>query len=231
MIFQVIPTIICLLFLVLALVGFQDTDKNYSNHNNVKDIDGNVYRTVIIGNQIWMAENLKVTHYRDGTVIPNVYENEKWSLLTTGALCWKNNDSIQYKETYGALYNFYAVSSPRNLAPSGWHIPTQSECETLINYLGGKNIAGKKIKDNSLNLWKNINTQATNESGFSGLPAGGRGKLWGVGDVGYYTTWWSATSYDSLYAWHWGLYPDKPGIRSNPGHKDSGFSVRCLKDD
>ena len=101
---------------------------------------------------------------------------------------------------------------------------------TLINYLGGKEIAGVKIKDNISNLWKSKNTYATNESGFSGLPAGGRGQFGSAGDVGYYATWWSSTSYDSLYAWHWGLYPDKASIRSNPGHKASGFSVRCIKD-
>lgn len=196
----------------------------------VTDYDGNIYHIIKIGTQIWMLENLKVTHYRNGVPIPNVYDDKKWSASPAGAYCLVNNDSAEYKKTYGVLYNFYAVSNKNKLCPEGWHIPTETECMTLINYLGGEEIAGGKIKDNSSNLWKSKGIHATNESGFSGLPAGGRGRLGSAGDVGYYATWWSSTSYDSLYAWHWGLYPDKASIRSNPGHKASGFSVRCLKD-
>ena len=233
-----------ILFLILGLgtlfifvTGFRKNEnnnkKNFTiqvSNETVKDYDGNIYKTVKIGDQIWMAENLKVTHYRDGSPIPNVYSNDRWQYATTGAYCMPNNDSIEYKNVYGLLYNFYAVSNGRKLCPEGWHIPTEAECMTLINYLGGKDLAGCKIKDNSANLWKNKNTCATNESFFSGLPAGGRGRLGSAGDVGYYATWWSSTSYDSLYAWHWGLYPNREGIRSNPGHKASGFSVRCIKD-
>jgi len=196
----------------------------------VTDYDGNVYHSLKIGTQVWMVENLKVTHYRDGTPIPNIYDNEKWPHATDGAYCLVNNDSIEYKDTYGILYNFYAVNISCELCPEGWHVPSESECMILINYLGGKNVAGAKIKDKCSNLWKTGNTYATNESGFSGLPAGGRGRLGRPGDVKYYATWWSSTIYDSLYAWHWGLYPDKNSIRSNPGHKASGFSVRCIKD-
>jgi uncharacterized protein (TIGR02145 family) len=197
--------------------------------STVIDFDGNVYRTVKIGTQIWMAENLKVTHYRNGTPIPNIFDNERWAKSTPGAYCFVDNDSVEYKKIYGVLYNFYAVNNKNNLCPEGWHIPSESECLTLINYLGGKNIAGCKIKDNSLNLWLSEKSCATNESGFSARPAGGRGRLGSSGDVGNFATWWSSTSCDSTYAWHWGLYPDKSSIRRNPGHKASGFSVRCLK--
>ena len=222
--------------ILISITGYAKTeqDKKCSAiqllNEIAKDYDGNIYKTVKIGNQIWMAENLKVTHYRDGTPIPNVFNNDKWQYETNGALCMVNNDSVEYKNTYGILYNFYTVSNSLNLCPEGWHVPTETECMILINYLGGKIPAGSKIKDNSSNLWKNKNTDATNESCFSGLPAGGRGRLGSPGDVGYFATWWSSTSYDSLYAWHWGLYPDKAGIRCNPGHKASGFSVRCIKD-
>ena len=198
-------------------------------NETVEDIDGNRYRTVRIGKQIWMAENLKVTHYRDGTPIPNVYDDEKWQYATDGAYCMVRNDSIQYKHTYGVLYNYYTITDDHNLCPIGWHVPTKDECMELIDYLGGHHIAGKKIKDNLRGLWKSKQSEATNESGFSGLPAGGRGRLGSPGDVGYYATWWSSTSTDSLYAWHWGVFPDKPKIRSNPGHKASGFSIRCIK--
>lgn len=223
--------------LLILQVGFKT---NYGSAGSYKpaqmsndvvtDYDGNVYHTVKIGTQVWLIENLKVTHYRDGTPIPNVYDDDKWPLATDGAYCLFNNDSNAYKDTFGILYNYYAVNNSRKLCPEGWHVPSESECMTLINYLGGKDVAGGKIKDNSSDLWKTENTYATNESGFCGLPAGGRGRLGSPGDIGYYATWWSSTSCDSLYAWHWGLYPDKNGIRSNPGHKASGFSVRCVKD-
>jgi len=196
----------------------------------VTDIDENVYRTVTIGKQVWMAENLKVTHYRDGTPIPNVDDDEEWSLLTKGAYCLYQNNPSTYKETYGALYNFYSVNDIRGLSPEGWHVPTAAEWRELINYLGGNDVAGGKMKDIGSSLWKLPNIGASNKSGFSGLPAGGHGRLGSASDVGYYATWWSSTSYDSIYAWHWGLYPDKNNIRFNPGHKASGFSVRCIRD-
>jgi uncharacterized protein (TIGR02145 family) len=223
--------------ILVSPIGFniyKGSDCNNSfmqiSDDSVTDYDGNIYHTVKIGNQVWMVENLKVTHYGDGTPIPNVYDNDTWPLSKNGAYCLVNNDSVKYKNTYGILYNFYAVDNSHGLCPSGWHVPSEAECMTLINYLGGKDIAGSKLKDNRSKLWKTKNTYATNEGGFCGLPAGGRGRFGNTGDVGYYATWWSSTSYDSLYAWHWGLYPDKNGIRSNPGHKASGFSVRCIKD-
>jgi uncharacterized protein (TIGR02145 family) len=233
-VFIVVISIVALYFVLSAFNNNKEgTNQNKiygTSDETVTDYDGNVYHTVKIGTQIWMLENLKVTHYRNGIAIPNVSVNEKWSTASTGAYCLVNNDSAEYKQIFGVLYNFYAVNNKNKLCPVGWHIPTESECMTLINYLGGKEIAGGKIKDNSSNLWKSKDTYATNESGFSGFPAGGRGRLGSADDVGYYATWWSSTSYDSLYAWHWGLYPDKESIRSNPGHKASGFSVRCIKD-
>ncbi len=229
--FYVLEITLC----IIVLSGYTIYNQGRSSYleilnKTVKDIDGNIYKTIRIGNQIWMAENLQVTHYLDGTPIPNVYDNEKWPNATDGAYCMENNDSINYKSTYGVLYNFHAITNSHKLCPEGWHVPTEEECMILINYLDGNSIAGRKIKDNSRNLWKSKKSKATNESGFSGLPAGGRGQFGGPGDVGYYATWWSSTSYDSLYAWHWGVFPDKPGIRSNPGHKASGFSIRCIKD-
>ncbi len=196
----------------------------------VTDYDGNVYRTVQIGTQVWMVENLRVTHYRDGTPIPNVFDDDEWPLATDGAYCMFENDSIGYKSTYGVLYNFYAVDNSRGLCPDGWHVPSESECKILVEYLGGTDAAGIKIRDNDAGLWRSKHTNATNESGFCGLPAGGRGQFGAVGEVGYYATWWSSTAHGSLYAWHWGVYPEKDGIRANPGHKASGFSVRCIKD-
>ena len=231
-----IPVILNITFFIV-FVGFKYDTRDNTKYTigqllteTVTDYDGNIYKTVKIGDQIWMVENLKVTHYCDGTSIPNVYDNEEWQFKTDGAYCMVNNDSVVYKNVYGLLYNFYAVSNIRNICPEGWHVPSEAECMKLINYLGGKEVAGSKIKDNSTNLWNSKNVRDTNESGFSGLPAGGRGRLGSPGEAGDYATWWSSSSCDSMYAWHWGLYPNKDCIRSNPGHKASGFSVRCIKD-
>jgi uncharacterized protein (TIGR02145 family) len=196
----------------------------------VTDVDGNVYRTVTIGTQVWMAENLKVTRYGNGRVIPNVVEEDVWSQLTTGAYCLVDNDSVNYKNTYGVLYNYYAVADSCGLCPEGWHVPTRTEWQTLENLLGGQAVAGGKLKETGTAHWNDPNIGATNESGFSGLPAGGRGRFGPAGDVGDYATWWSSTEHDSIYAWHWGLYRVKPETRRNPGHKTSGFSVRCIQD-
>jgi uncharacterized protein (TIGR02145 family) len=177
-----------------------------------------------------MLENMRVKHYRNGIPIPNLFDKQRWSKTRYGAYCLPKNDTVGYKNKYGVLYNYYALINNNKLSPKGWHIPTERECMELINYLGGISFAGEKIKTNILELWKSENVVATNESGFNGVPAGGSGKMGEFGEVGHYATWWSSTSYDSLYAWHWGIFPIKKSIRSNPGHKSSGFSVRCIKD-
>jgi uncharacterized protein (TIGR02145 family) len=196
----------------------------------VSDIDGNSYHTVTIGTQVWMVENLRVSHYRDSTAIPCVSDNEEWSFLTSGAYCFPALDSLVYRDSYGLLYNFHAVDDSRGLGPEGWHVPTAEEWRHLIDYLGGVQVAGGKMKQTGSGIWRISVPGTTNESGFSAMPAGGRGRFGSAGEVGYYATWWASTSHDSIFAWHWGLYPDKNSIRSNPGRKSSGFSVRCIKD-
>ncbi len=196
----------------------------------VTDFDGNIYHTVQIGTQIWMAENLRVTHYRNGCEIAEVENDSVWSVLRTGALCWYDNDSAAYKQIYGALYNFYAVNDDRGLCPEGWHVATEAEWLELESFLGGRSVAGGKLKDTTAGLWNGSNPGATDESGFCGVPAGGRGRVGGSGEGGNYATWWSSTAYDSLFAWHFGLSGGNASIRSNPGHNNSGFSVRCVRD-
>jgi uncharacterized protein (TIGR02145 family) len=180
----------------------------------VTDIDGNIYHTVKIGNQVWMLENLKVTHYRDGTPISRIQDDNDWSNAVAGACCADLTEP-DYRDKYGLLYNFAAVMATRGLCPKGWHVPTKEECLELIHCLGGAKAAGAWIKDCT--------------KGFRGLPGGGRGRHGEIGEVGTYGTWWSSSIHDADYAWHWGIFPNKPDIRSNPGHKGSGFSVRCIK--
>ena len=192
-------------------------------------ISFSTYTYVTICKQQWMEKNLDVTTYRDGTVIPQVTDAATWSLLTTGAWCWYNNDPLN-GAIYGKLYNWYAVNDPRGLAPQGWHIPTDAEWTTLNNLLGGDAAAGGKMKTTGTTRWAAPNTSATNESGFSGLPGGFRSFNGAFGDVGDVGRWWSATEFYSAIALARSLYCGFGYLgRANYG-KESGFSVRCLRD-
>jgi uncharacterized protein (TIGR02145 family) len=211
--------------------GGEKTFKTSSYSGMVTDIDGNVYQTVTIGTQVWMAENLKVTHYRNGEAIPNVTDGTTWESLTTGAYCNYNND-INNAATYGRLYNWYAAVDSRNIAPEGWHVPSDAEWQTLVDYLGGNLVAGGKMKEAGTTHWLSPNTGATNESGFSGLPGGGRVAPGIYGNKGNYAYFWSATEEVELsgYAWLRSLDFDNSGI-SRYGHcMPWGYSVRCVKD-
>ncbi|MCB9034580.1 MAG: PKD domain-containing protein [Chitinophagales bacterium] len=196
-------------------------------YGTMTDIDGNIYKTIQIGTQTWMAENLKTTHYNDGTIIPNITDNTAWNNLTTGGWCYYNND-VSNNTIYGKLYNWYSVNTGK-LAPTGWHVPTDAEWTTLINYLGGESIAGGKMKSTS-SLWNSPNTGATNSSGFSGLPTGGRN-----GTVFIYIgeeTWiWSSTEYAiPPYAYLHALRNVLVTSKRGHDYKFFGFSVRCIKD-
>ncbi|MFA4907903.1 MAG: FISUMP domain-containing protein [archaeon] len=195
----------------------------------VIDIDGNTYQTVKIGNQWWMAENLKVTHYRNGEAIPNVTDNTAWSNLTTGAYCNYENNSTNV-DTYGRLYNWYAVDDSRNIAPTGWHVPTDAEWQTLVDYLGGESVAGGKMKETGTTHWRSPNTGATNESGFSALPGGYRHNDGTYNHVGYDGHWWSATEDGSNSARHRTLYYNHSDVYCLSYFKRAGFSLRCVRD-
>lgn len=199
----------------------------------VTDIDGNVYQTVIIGNQEWMAENLKTTQLTNGTPIPLVPDNADWQNLSTPGYCWYINDAATMGNTYGAIYNWYALETG-NLCPSGWHEPTDAEWTTLTDYLGGENIAGGKLKEAGTAHWNTPNTDATNETGFSALPGGWRSLFGGYNDMGYWGGWWSASEHDASTARYRYIYWNEGAIYSlydntNPD-KRNGFSVRCIKD-
>ena len=218
------------LIVCLLLLAGCSKNENPVNPNSatVTDIDGNVYHTVTIGTQVWMVENLKTTKYNDGTVIPLVADSVAWINLTMSGYCWYH-DSITYKEPYGALYNWYAVRTGK-LAPKGWHIPTDSEWTILTTYLGGDSIAGGNMKEAGLTHWNSPNTGATNSSGFTALPGGGR-NLDGIFNsmVGY-GGWWTSTEFSATDAWNRSLSSYKAVVyRCNYSKKD-GFSVRCVRD-
>lgn len=183
---------------------------------------------VKIGDQTWMAKNLDVDHYRNGDPIPQVSDPIKWAYLTTGAWCYYNNDSTQGK-TYGKLYNWYAVTDPRGLAPAGWHIPNDGEWTALQNSLGGATIAGGKMKEAGTLHWTTPNDGANNSSGWSALPGGQRGVnafFMSIGENGF---WWSSSESNTL-GIPYILAFTNGRFGKTLSDKSFGYSVRCVKD-
>ena len=200
------------------------TTGSLANCGTVTDIDGNVYNTVTIGTQCWMAENLKTTRYNDGTAILTGLSNADWQSTTSGAYAIYNNDPAN-NTTYGKLYNSYAVKTNK-LAPAGWHVPTYAEWTTLIAFLGGVSIAGGAMK--ATILWSSPNTGATNSSGFTGLPAGYRNINGTFSNIGFYGYFWSSDSYYSCWS---SLNNSNNSVGSSCDlFREKGFSVRCVKD-
>ena len=199
----------------------------------IKDIDGNVYKTVTIGTQTWMAENLKVSKYSDGTTIPNIIDNAQWQNNTTGAWSYYNNDATNNSK-YGKLYNLYAVSKTtngnKNVCPTGWHVPSDAEWSILTDFLGGDSIAGGKMKEVGTTSWNSPNTGATNISLFTGLPGDYRNYNGSYFNIGSFGSWWSSTEFDTYYAWSRDLGSNGGLAGYYYNTKDFGLSVRCLKD-
>jgi len=198
-------------------------------YGTMTDQDGNVYKTIVISTQTWMAENLRTTHYRDGSAIPLVSNNTAWTALTTGAYCnYNNTTNTDTIATFGRLYNWIAATDARNIAPVGWHVPNNTELTTLISYLGGVN-AGGKMKEIGMTHWYDSNFGATNESGFTALPAGCHGNTFnGLGSSGY---WWSSTADDGVpFAWNIIVNNVDSNCNYIDYKKTLGSSVRCVKD-
>jgi uncharacterized protein (TIGR02145 family) len=220
--------------LVLACSTSNDEDENSTtkftdSQNSMLSKTISKKYTVTIGTQIWMNVNLDVTKYRNGDVIPQVTDPTAWASLTTGAWCYYNNDSANGK-TYGKLYNWYAVNDPRGLAPAGWHVPSDDEWTTLTTFLGGESIAGGAMKETGTTHWQAPNTDATNSSGFTGLPGGYRNYLGAFYNVGGLGVWWSSTEANTTYAWYRTLLYSNGLASRIYNDKEIGFSVRCLRD-
>ena len=192
------------------------------------DLDGNIYSVIAIGEQYWMGENLKTTKYNDGKPIPLVTDDSKWASLSTAAYCWYNND-IKYKPIYGALYNWYAVKT-NNLCPVGWHVPTDEEWTVLTEYLGGKDVAGGKIKEAGTSHWASPNTGASNESGFTAMPAGNRRYDGFFSGATGHATWRTSTEYDVNKVMYRYVFYHSASLYSASTNKNAGYSVRCIKD-
>jgi uncharacterized protein (TIGR02145 family) len=212
------------------IADLQNQDKLLQSFSNVTDIDGNSYKTLKIGQQIWMAENLKTTKYRNGEAIPTALTDVAWANTTSGAYAIYNND-IANDGIYGKLYNWYAVNDTGGLCPTGWHVPTHDEWTVLIDQLGGLSVAGGKMKIIGTTYWNSPNIGATNESGFGGLPSGDRdylaGQFGGITHLGYF---WSSTDADQTIALRTVLFNAYEFAQFGGDPKRDGFSIRCLKD-
>ncbi|HLP50066.1 MAG TPA: fibrobacter succinogenes major paralogous domain-containing protein [Chitinophagales bacterium] len=212
------------LLLLLAACEKEDTG---NTPQTVTDADGNVYQTVKIGDQVWLKENLKVTHYNDGSAIPYIADATDWQNATGAAYCNFNNDSAT-AVTYGKLYNWAAVNSGK-LCPAGWHVPSQAEwaqLETVLNSDGGS------LKEAGTTHWLSPNEGATNGSGFTALPAGYRSYLGTFSALTYQGQWWSTTlgSDTAYYAKYYYVDFSFAGIYDNEDWRTAGHSVRCIKD-
>lgn len=185
--------------------------------------------SVKIGNQIWMLKNLNVDHYRNGDPIPEVTDATAWKNLTTGAWCYNNNDP-NLGVLYGKLYNWYAVNDIRGLAPEGWHVASDAEWTSLVNYLGGGSIAGGKLKETGTNHWHTPNTGATNESGFTALPGGYRDANGSFNNVSDSGLWWTSPNGISTNTKSRFLHYSYGNIYTYIDAKGGGFSIRCIKD-
>jgi uncharacterized protein (TIGR02145 family) len=228
----------CIIVVLLTFESISFESNAQESSDPLKDIDGNVYKTVKIGTQIWLAENLKTARYSDSTEIPYVINDTAWAELKTAAYCWYNN-AIANKSEYGALYNWYAVNTNK-LCPTGWHVPGKDDWTTLAVYV---NENGGKLKDVGPIRWNNPkynpNIGATNESGFTALLGGfrsGEGAFHSIRQAG---SWWSASdciecdTYPELKlndAWHISLGAKSSGYGNQHDNKSYGYSIRCMKD-
>lgn len=198
----------------------------------VTDIDGNQYRTVTIGNQLWMAADLKTTRYRNGDLIGTTSPATlDISSESTPKYQWAYAGDESNVATYGRLYTWYAATDSRNVCPAGWHVASDGEWKTLIDFLGGETSAQGKLKEAGTTHWHSPNTDAKNESGFTALPGGNRFNNEPFLGLGEFTHWWTATEYDAKFAWRRTLWKNAP-MDNTGGYADKkiGWLVRCVKD-
>lgn len=214
---------------VIALLSGCKKDSTGPQTGSVTDIDGNTYTTITIGNQVWMTENLRVTHFRNGDALNFVTDNTQWGETTSAACCYYENNS-QNGLIYGILYNWYAVSDSRNLAPDGWHVATDADWTTLIAGLGGASVAGGKLKEAGTSHWLTPNGGATNESGFTALPGGVRVLGGSFFELATSALWWTSSEASATEAWLRLITYYGSSVERAMNSKGAGIAVRCVKD-
>lgn len=227
-----IPTKFLILLLILAgFTGCKSGSEKEQSAEQVIDIEGNSYAVIHIGQQAWMAENLKTSTLSDGTSLSGVEEYEDWAQLTLPGYSWYNNDSLN-AEKFGALYNCYAVETEK-LCPDGWHVPTDEDWIALESAIGGATTAGGAMKESGTAHWKTPNAFASNESGFTALPGGYRSYNGTFNLMRIDGFWWSSSE-KSWYGskntvMYRNLKYDGPDLFREVAVKANGFSVRCIK--
>lgn len=195
---------------------------------DIKDIEGNSYHTVIIDSQVWMAENLRTSRYNNGDTIATTYPANKNIMFDPiQKYQWAYKGDSSYDTIYGRLYTWYAITDSRQVCPTGYHIPNKSEWDQLTTFLGGPYEAGSKIKETDTIHWLAPNSDATNEVGFTALPGGSRGYLGDFGGLRKGVAFWCSDTVDSQQAWV--KFISQEFFVFNPDHKSDGLSVRCLK--
>jgi uncharacterized protein (TIGR02145 family) len=198
-------------------------------YGEVSDKEGNVYKTVLIDNKTWLAENLKVTKYRNGDPIATTEFTKDISNELDPKYYWKFENKDSLFNIYGNLYTWYVLQDPRGVCPEGFRIPTDKDWVSLINSLDGNIVAGAKLKEVDFNHWMKPNANATNETGFTALPGGYRendGKYYVLGFRGY---WWSSKNNYVYIAWNTGLIYNNDILERIDFIKKNGLSVRCVK--
>ncbi len=207
---------------------------NRINTGNVTDIDSNTYLTISIAGQVWMAENLRVSHYRNGDPIPLVEEDSLWANTNQGAWSLYDTTGQNYAaysmEKFGHLYNWHAVNDGRGLCPEGWHVATNLDFGHIIDEFFGNNIAGAHLKETGLVHWLAAIPFATNKSGFTALPGGMRSTLVGSGFVGQEANFWSSKMANIEQGVRYRLFDDNASIHEGNSKMGNGLSVRCVKD-
>ncbi len=228
--FLIIYPLILIGLIIIFATGCKE-DSNTQPPLTVTDIDGNVYQTVTIGTQIWMAENLRTTKYRYGDLIGT---SEPIDLdltgLSTQKYQWSYGGIESNATTYGLLYTWYAITDSRNICPSGWHVPADAEWTKLADYIGGVLLAAGKLKEAGFEHWNNPNTEATNDVNFTALPGGFRNLNGSSNNINVSGCWWSLTEYDATNALYRSMSNTSKTFYSDGTNKNIGFSVRCVKD-
>jgi uncharacterized protein (TIGR02145 family) len=219
------PTIFFMLNVLMVLIS---GCKKEEKESAILDADGNVYHSVVIGNQTWLVENLRTTKYRDGSSIANITDSAAWENYKFGAYCNYNNLKSN-GDKFGRLYNWVAVNSGM-LAPSGWHVASKAEWTTLIEYLGGAAVAGEKLKASPVDFWGDPYLDKTLCSGFYALPAGSRDYTGKFDFINWYTVWWTSTAEDTHWAWFTSVVNYYNSVNVDSQLKECAFSVRCVKD-
>ena len=239
---RTICAILCaIIFVAILLSGCKKRDSDFPipppvfnpdlKYGSMTDQEGNVYKTITIGTQTWMAENLRTIHYRNGLEINKVVDSTEWRKLKTGAYCDYNN-TILTGGTLGKLYNGYTINDSLNIAPEGWHVPSGSEWTTLSDYLGGENVAGSKLEEAGTVHW--VYGCASNESGFTALPGGLRDYTGFFSYISTFGWWWSSTEYtENFYTnvfYTRSLCNFSEWFGKTYNGKTEGLSIRCIRD-